>query len=325
MVTFPGCRVVLVTGASSGIGRECALAFARRGDTVVGVARHAPALQELAAAHPGIHVETCDVTDAAERAALVKRVLAAHGRIDVLVNNAGVGALGYLDETRAPTTSSGCTATNVVAVADLTRLVLPGMRARGDGAVVMISSVAAWASVPPATVYSSSKFAVHGPGRGPAPGAAGQRRAGALGQPGADRDRLPRPRGGPLAAARRPGPPEAARVPAVVGRGRGARRGGRRPADDALGAPAGRAGAARARAAGGSAARRGVRPVRSGDHRPGQAWSGSRRRACPRADRVDGAHDAQLTYQNAQLRTERRTRACSGCDVNPVDEARSST
>ncbi len=161
MVTFPGCRVVLVTGASSGIGRECALAFARRGDVVVGIARHAPALQELAAAHPGIHVETCDVTDAGERAALVKRVLAAHGRIDVLVNNAGVGVLGYLDELEADDVER-VYATNVVAVTDLTRLVLPGMRARGGGAVVMISSVAAWASVPPATVYSSSKFAVQG-------------------------------------------------------------------------------------------------------------------------------------------------------------------
>jgi NAD(P)-dependent dehydrogenase (short-subunit alcohol dehydrogenase family) len=161
MVASSGPRVVLVTGASSGIGREAALAFARRGDTVVGIARHAPALQALAAEHPGIHVETCDVTDAAERAALVKRVLTTHDRIDVLVNNAGVGALGYVEEMTADDIER-VYATNVVAVADLTRLVLPGMRIRGDGAVVMISSVAAWASVPPATVYSSSKFAVHG-------------------------------------------------------------------------------------------------------------------------------------------------------------------
>jgi len=161
MAASPGHRVVLVTGASSGIGRECAVAFARRGDTVVGVARHAPPLQALAAEHPAIEVETCDVTDAAERAVLVKRVLAAHGRVDVLVNNAGVGALGYLDELSADDVER-VYGTNIVAVADLTRLVLPGMRARGDGDVVMLSSVAAWASVPPATVYSSSKFAVHG-------------------------------------------------------------------------------------------------------------------------------------------------------------------
>ena len=160
-VTSPGSRVVLVTGASSGIGRECALRFARLGDTVVGVARHEPALRELAAEQSGIQVETCDVTVAAARAALVERVLAARGRIDVLVNNAGVGALGYLDE-MTDEDIERVYATNVVAVADLTRLVLPGMRARGEGAVVVLSSVAAWVAVPPATVYSSSKFAVHG-------------------------------------------------------------------------------------------------------------------------------------------------------------------
>jgi NAD(P)-dependent dehydrogenase (short-subunit alcohol dehydrogenase family) len=156
-----GSRVILVTGASSGIGRECALRFARLGDTVVGVARHAPALRELAAEQPGIDVVTCDVTVAAERAALVEQVLADHGRIDVLVNDAGVGALGYLHELSGHDVER-VYGTNVVAVADLTRLVLPGMRNRGCGAVVMLSSVAAWASVPPATVYSSSKFAVHG-------------------------------------------------------------------------------------------------------------------------------------------------------------------
>jgi NAD(P)-dependent dehydrogenase (short-subunit alcohol dehydrogenase family) len=161
VTTSPGSRIVLVTGASSGIGRECALRFARLGDTVVGIARHAPALRELAAEQAGIHVATCDVTVAAERAALAERVLAEQGRIDVLVNNAGVGALGYLHELTGNDVER-VYATNVVAVADLTRLVVPGMRARGDGAVVMLSSVAAWASVPPATVYSSSKFAVHG-------------------------------------------------------------------------------------------------------------------------------------------------------------------
>jgi NAD(P)-dependent dehydrogenase (short-subunit alcohol dehydrogenase family) len=157
----PGRRVVLVTGASSGIGRECALRFARLGDTVVGVARHAPALDELAAAHPGIRVRVADVTDPDDRATLVADVLAEHGRVDVLVNNAGVGALGYLHEMSRDDVER-VYATNVVAVADLTRLVLPDMRTRGDGAVVMISSVAAWASVPPATVYSSSKYALDG-------------------------------------------------------------------------------------------------------------------------------------------------------------------
>src|SRR4051794_240091 len=145
LVPSPGNRIVLVTGASSGIGRECALRFARLGDTVVGAARHVPALDELAREQPGIRVETCDVTVAADRATLVESVLDRYGRIDVLVNNAGVGALGYLHE-MSDDDVERVYATNVVAVADLTRLVLPGMRARGTGAVVMMSSVAAWAS-----------------------------------------------------------------------------------------------------------------------------------------------------------------------------------
>ena len=191
----------------------------------------------------------------------MQRVLAAHGRIDVLVNNAGVGVLGYLDELEADDVER-VYATNVVAVTDLTRLVLPGMRARGGGAVVMISSVAAWASVPPATVYSSSKFAVQGLVEGlrrelrgsgvrvhsvnPAPIATDYlaRAADRSPQPG-DPDR-PKPPGFPpswvadaVVDAADAGRPTTRSVPRLGGLG-----------------------AARARAAGGSAARRRVRPVR---------------------------------------------------------------
>ncbi|MDF3050167.1 MAG: hypothetical protein K0R87_1805 [Pseudonocardia sp.] len=161
VVPPPGSRVVLVTGASSGIGRETALHFARLGDTVVGVARHEPALREVADEHTGIHQEVVDVTDAAARVDLVDRVLRQFGRVDVLVNNAGVGPLGYLHELTADDVERVYD-TNVVAVADLTRLVLPDMLRRSDGAVIMLSSVAAWASVPPMTAYASSKFAVDG-------------------------------------------------------------------------------------------------------------------------------------------------------------------
>jgi len=157
----PGSRIVLLTGASAGIGRESALRFARAGDTVVGVAAHEPALRELAAEQPGVEVEVCDLVDAGQRAALVARVLDRHGRIDVLVNDAGVAAVGLLHELSAEDVER-VYLTNVVAYADLTRLVLPQMLARRAGAVVMLSSAAAWFSGPPSTVYSSSKFAVDG-------------------------------------------------------------------------------------------------------------------------------------------------------------------
>ena len=161
MPSAPGTRTVLVTGASSGIGRESALRFARLGDTVVGVAQHEPALRELAEQAPGIEVETCDVRVAAERAALVERVLARHGHVDVLLNNAGIAAVGLLHELSVEDVAR-VYETNVIAYADLTRLVLPSMLARGSGAVVMLSSAAAWVSGPPSTVYCSSKFAVDG-------------------------------------------------------------------------------------------------------------------------------------------------------------------
>ena len=157
----PGSRVVLLTGASAGIGRETALRLARLGDTVVGVARHESALRELAAEQPGIEVEVCDLVVAEERSALVERVLARHGRVDVLVNDAGVGAVGLLHELSGEDVER-VYLTNVVAYADLTRLVLPTMLARRAGVVVMLSSAAAWVSAPPSTVYSSSKFAVDG-------------------------------------------------------------------------------------------------------------------------------------------------------------------
>lgn len=157
----PGDRVVLITGASSGIGRESALRFAALGDVVVGVALHEPALRALAQEHPGIEVHAVDLRDAAARTALVERVLDRHGRIDVLVNNAGVGAIGLLHELSGEDVER-VYGTNTVAVADLTRLVLPDMLERGSGAVVVLSSMAAWFAGPPATVYASSKFALDG-------------------------------------------------------------------------------------------------------------------------------------------------------------------
>ncbi|MCW2715704.1 MAG: short-chain dehydrogenase/reductase [Frankiales bacterium] len=153
-------RVVVVTGASSGIGRETAERFVRAGATVIGCARDEDRLR-AAADEVGMSVRRCDVTVAQDRDDLVASVLAEHGRIDVLVNNAGIGWTGLVEDMSFEDVEA-LYATNVVAVVDLTRRVLPGMLARGDGDVVVVSSGAAFISLPPLTVYCSTKYALDG-------------------------------------------------------------------------------------------------------------------------------------------------------------------
>ncbi len=154
-------RVIIVTGASAGIGRVTAERLARAGATVVACARDDKRLRQVASQTPGIEPRRCDVTSAQDRAALVDGVLARHGRIDALVNNAGVGWEGLVEEMETGDVEKMVN-TNVTALIDLTRLVLPGMLERGSGHVVMTSSSAGWFAFPPLTVYAATKFAVEG-------------------------------------------------------------------------------------------------------------------------------------------------------------------
>ena len=153
-------RVVIVTGASSGNGRATARTLAQLGATVVAVARSTDRLAALAAEQDGIEPLTADLTVAADRARVITTTLATHGRVDALVNNAGVGLVGYLEDFSSEDLER-LYATNVTAVADLSRLAIPHLRAAG-GDLVMVSSAGAWASVPPLVAYCSSKFAVDG-------------------------------------------------------------------------------------------------------------------------------------------------------------------
>jgi len=154
-------QVVLVTGVTSGIGRAVAERLAGAGARIVGCARDAGRLAVVADAEPGWDLRRADLTDRAERAALVDGVLADHGRIDVLVANAGIGWEGLVEDMTGDDVEQ-LYRTNVIAPVDLARRVLPGMLARGDGALVFTSSLAAFASIPPVTVYCSTKYAIDG-------------------------------------------------------------------------------------------------------------------------------------------------------------------
>jgi NAD(P)-dependent dehydrogenase (short-subunit alcohol dehydrogenase family) len=157
-------EAVLITGCSSGIGLETALAFARRGSATYATMRDpakATVLRERAAAE-GLAVEVLalDVTDDASVAAAVAEVERRHGAVDVAVNNAGVGASGPL-ETVGMDRARNVFETNLWGPIRVARAVLPAMRARGRGVIVNVSSLAA--RVPAVAyngLYAASKHAL---------------------------------------------------------------------------------------------------------------------------------------------------------------------
>lgn len=156
--------VVLITGCSSGIGLETALAFARRGDTTYASMRNpskADALQSRADAEGlTVHVVTLDVTDDESVAAAVAAIEALHGGIDVLVNNAGVGYGGAV-ETIPTERARALMETNVWGPVRTARAVLPAMRSRGSGVIINVTSVAGRVPGSPHNAfYCASKHAL---------------------------------------------------------------------------------------------------------------------------------------------------------------------
>lgn len=152
--------LAVVTGASSGIGALYAEQLARRGHDLVLVARRADRLEALAhglRAETGRAVEALalDLADPADLARLEAR-LASDTRIDTLINNAGAGGLGQLAQTD-PARLEAMLRLNVVALTRLTRAVLPGLVARGHGAIVNVASILAFLPQPGNAAYSGSK------------------------------------------------------------------------------------------------------------------------------------------------------------------------
>jgi NAD(P)-dependent dehydrogenase (short-subunit alcohol dehydrogenase family) len=152
-------KTALVTGASSGIGEATALQLAEHGYTVYAAARRVDRMSDLA--DRGIRIKSVDVTDDGSMVALVEAIIGDTGRLDALINNAGYGMYGALEDVPIAEARRQFEV-NVFGLARLTQLVLPQMRAQRDGYIVNISSMGGKIWEPLGSWYHASKFAVEG-------------------------------------------------------------------------------------------------------------------------------------------------------------------
>lgn len=150
-------KVAVITGASSGIGSAAALRLLSLGFTVYGAARRLDRLETLAS--QGVKPLVLDVTDAKSIREGINSVLASSGRIDVLVNNAGYGSYGAVEDVSQDEAKRQFDV-NVFGAMELTKLVLPHMRLQGSGRVINISSVGGRAVGPFGGWYHGTKFAL---------------------------------------------------------------------------------------------------------------------------------------------------------------------
>ncbi|KVH72789.1 short-chain dehydrogenase [Burkholderia ubonensis] len=154
-------RVWFITGASRGIGALIAEAALADGNAVVAAGRHVPAIVERLGESVALLPVELDVTDEAQAKAAVQAAVEKFGRVDVLVNNAGFGLLGAVEES-ADKDVRRMYDTNVFGLLNVTRAVLPTMRANRSGHVINISSIGGYRAAAGFGVYSSTKFAVEG-------------------------------------------------------------------------------------------------------------------------------------------------------------------
>ena len=155
--------VIVITGCSSGFGMLAALEFARRGDRVYATMRNTAKADRLhtgaQAAGVAVEVLQLDVNDIGSVGAAIEEVLKCEGRIDVLVNNAGIGIEGAVEDFDDDEVLA-VFETNLFGVIRMTRAVLPHMRSQGSGTIVTVGSLAGKATAPFSGIYSASKHAV---------------------------------------------------------------------------------------------------------------------------------------------------------------------
>jgi len=153
-------KVVLITGASSGIGRSTAENFLNKGYIVYGAARTEEKLEYLNE-YPDGHYQIMDITEAQMRKKCVEKILDIEGKIDILINNAGYGAYGAIEEVSLEAAKSQFEV-NLFGLSELTKLVIPGMRENQTGKIINISSIAGKIWTPLGGWYHASKFALEG-------------------------------------------------------------------------------------------------------------------------------------------------------------------
>jgi NAD(P)-dependent dehydrogenase (short-subunit alcohol dehydrogenase family) len=153
-------KTILITGASSGIGRATALYFAQKGWNVAATMRD-PRKPDAALHHPQISVSALDVTDADSIARAVEETLARYKKIDVLLNNAGYALFGPIEASDSGQIQQQF-ATNFFGLIKVTQQVIPAMRAAGEGLILNVSSIVGRLALPYAPSYVATKFAVEG-------------------------------------------------------------------------------------------------------------------------------------------------------------------
>lgn len=150
-----------ITGASRGFGLRIARLALAQGDQVVATARRESAVLEALGAHPNLLALSLDVANETQGHSAAAAAIARFGAIDVLLNNAGFGLLGAVEEATAEEIER-VYRTNVFGLLSITRAVLPYMRARRSGRILNISSIGGYRAGPGFGVYASTKFAVEG-------------------------------------------------------------------------------------------------------------------------------------------------------------------
>ena len=152
-------QVVFITGASSGMGKVTAIQLAKEGHVVYGAARRIEKMQDLVAA--GGHAIAMDITNADQVKAAVDQVVAEQGRIDVLVNNAGFGLYGAVEDISIDEARYQFEV-NIFGLARVTQLVLPHMREQNEGKIINISSMGGKMYTPLGAWYHGTKHALEG-------------------------------------------------------------------------------------------------------------------------------------------------------------------